>query len=313
MTGIALIGLLYVALIDPATKATFYGFVGILYGFFPLTVLSQLTTGPMLDMLSPIDRRGFTQGINVTVMDLTAAVTPWLLGFISDNAGISACMWTCVALSWLAAVANAPLIWSPLLQRKKKVNYHQELLDSEERTELISRAMQGDWVPAHVLAELNEKRVDEDLPLLFPPLKPYEEDKDNIKALKLHATEDMEYYKEQLIKNLHDVETEEQKEEVAKRMNKLNRPLTDQRKEAEELGRWFAEYLLDMGYFVHPVPQTIKKHMIIKSFPTLHDQEEVTKENVEESILHLISISRKFLADDHSPPDSTPRQLRKAW
>ena len=38
-------------------------------GGFPFTVLSQLTTGPMLDAIAPEDQIGFIQGLNVSVLD----------------------------------------------------------------------------------------------------------------------------------------------------------------------------------------------------------------------------------------------------
>ena len=68
VTGIGIMACLLIVEIDPPSTATFGGFIAMLYGVFPMTVLSQLSTGPMLDMLSPIDRRGFTQGLNMTIM-----------------------------------------------------------------------------------------------------------------------------------------------------------------------------------------------------------------------------------------------------
>lgn len=68
ITAVGIVGCLYITEIDPPTTATLAGFIVMLYGIFPWTVLSQLSTGPMLDMLAPVDKRGFAQGINMTVM-----------------------------------------------------------------------------------------------------------------------------------------------------------------------------------------------------------------------------------------------------
>lgn len=36
---------------------------------FPFTVLSQLTTGPMLDVIAPKDKIGYVQGLNNSSMN----------------------------------------------------------------------------------------------------------------------------------------------------------------------------------------------------------------------------------------------------
>lgn len=87
VTGIVTIILLYVALIRPATGVNFGVFVGLLYVCFPMTVISQLSTGPMLEAITPPEKRGMSQGVNITVMNFGAAVSPFVLGTISDLAG----------------------------------------------------------------------------------------------------------------------------------------------------------------------------------------------------------------------------------
>ena len=48
---------------------TFCGSCGVvLPGGFPFTVLSQLTTGPMLDAIAPEDQIGFIQGVSVLIV-----------------------------------------------------------------------------------------------------------------------------------------------------------------------------------------------------------------------------------------------------
>ena len=97
--------LLYIAL-APASTATFGIFVALLYACFPFTVISQLSTGPMLEATSPADKRGLAQGVNITVMNFGAAVSPFILGTISDMAGTPVAIWICIAISFIAAVGK---------------------------------------------------------------------------------------------------------------------------------------------------------------------------------------------------------------
>ena len=101
-TGIVTITLLYIGL-APASTASFGIFVALLYACFPFTVISQLSTGPMLEATSPPDKRGLAQGVNITVMNLGAAVSPFILGAISDMAGTPVAIWICIAISFIAA------------------------------------------------------------------------------------------------------------------------------------------------------------------------------------------------------------------
>ena len=66
-------------------------------------MISQLSTGPMLEATSPPDKRGLAQGVNITVMNLGAAVSPFILGVISDLAGTPVAIWICIAISFIAA------------------------------------------------------------------------------------------------------------------------------------------------------------------------------------------------------------------
>ena len=56
--------LLMIATVFPATTISFGVYVAVMYGGVPLTVFSQLTTGPMLDVIAPADKVGFVQGLN---------------------------------------------------------------------------------------------------------------------------------------------------------------------------------------------------------------------------------------------------------
>ena len=51
--------------------------------------------------------------MNITVMNFGAAISPFVLGIISDKLGTPVAIWICVAISFLAALINVPLIWVP--------------------------------------------------------------------------------------------------------------------------------------------------------------------------------------------------------
>lgn len=63
----------------------------------------------MLEAVFPVDKRGFCQGFDITVMNFGAALTPFLLGLVSDTLGASVAIRICVGVSFLAAAINVPL------------------------------------------------------------------------------------------------------------------------------------------------------------------------------------------------------------
>jgi predicted MFS family arabinose efflux permease len=103
VTAFVTIGLLYVALSAPTTSAWFRAFVAILYLGFPFTVFSQLSTGPMLDVISPVNMRGYTQGLNTASLNFGQALTPWCIGLLADATTTATAIWTCIGVSFLAA------------------------------------------------------------------------------------------------------------------------------------------------------------------------------------------------------------------
>lgn len=107
-TGTVTIVLLWISKAD-ATTATFAIFVAVLYVSFPMTVISQLSTGPMLDRISPEDQRGKIQGYNMAMMNLAGAIGPFLLGNLLDATSIDVCLYTTAGISVVAAIVNFPL------------------------------------------------------------------------------------------------------------------------------------------------------------------------------------------------------------
>ncbi|KAL3919598.1 MAG: hypothetical protein SGILL_003676 [Bacillariaceae sp.] len=128
-TGIVTVVLLQVANISPVTFATYAIFVAILYAAFPLTVISQLSTGPMLDRISPLSKRGQIQGLNLAFMNLASAIGPFLYGILADATSIDVVLYTTTGVSLLAAVVNAPLTRDARFGPESKDNHMDETIE----------------------------------------------------------------------------------------------------------------------------------------------------------------------------------------
>ena len=116
ITGAVTFALLSVSQIDPTTTGTFFLYVTILYLGFSFAIISQLTTGPMLDRIAPPDKKGFVQGINAAIVDSSSAIFPFLYGLLSDAHGIDTTLHVCVWICMIAALVNAPLISHPRMR-----------------------------------------------------------------------------------------------------------------------------------------------------------------------------------------------------
>lgn len=262
VTGAGIAGCILIARVPEPTTASFVGYVVFLYAINPFTVLSNLSTGPMLDRLAPHNRRGFVQGLNVTVMNLARSISPFALGSYADAVGTTWCMWTTVLVSVVAALVNLPLMWTPIL----KVHSHRDqqpmtekspdqiggdykLLDTQD-TDQVDQVMKGDWVPAKLLAELNADRYNAGLPFLLPPVRSYQDDKDKLCNLYRHAREDFEYqhFRQYYYLSLQD--TPERKRDLVEHLSKSVPPKEVQKERAAAMGEWFADYMDENGYFL---------------------------------------------------------------
>ena len=67
ITACTIIGLLFISEIDPATKDSFTLYACVLYLGFPITVISILSTGPLLDRVTPHEKKTLIQGLNVAI------------------------------------------------------------------------------------------------------------------------------------------------------------------------------------------------------------------------------------------------------
>ncbi|KAL7503956.1 hypothetical protein ACHAXN_001686 [Cyclotella atomus] len=152
VTGVVTIALLYIALAPP-TSSSFAVFVTIFFCSFPFAVVSQLSTGPMLEAVFPVDKRGFCQGFDITVTNFGAALTPFLLGLVSDTLGASVANRICAGVSFLSAAINGCNIPT------KPVPKELRPLKGED-TDLVEKALLNSSMRSGVPTEVEEINQD---------------------------------------------------------------------------------------------------------------------------------------------------------
>lgn len=284
----------------PATQLSFAFFVIVMYGGFPFTVFSQLTTGPMLDVIAPQDKIGFVQGLNNSSMNFGMALAPWAFGLLADAAGTNAAIWTGIAFSIAASIVNAFLMCHPLMGRPTaKPPLAQRKLPGED-DELFERILDGDVIDSELAFQINYDRGLHGKPSVVPRVKTYDEEKDHLGEIAKKAGDVFKFRMEIYDRALAAVAGEEQtsgdmiftKEEMVNFLNTLkghDQELMD--KTSGDLGQWMGQYLADNGYSPHTSSVMIKQ-MFLSSFPPLTRDKEYSEENVEEVLLR----SRKLLA-----------------
>jgi len=310
VTAAGISGCILIANETSATRSSFIGYVIFLFAINPFTVLSNLSTGPMLDRLAPHDRRGFVQGINVTVMNVARSASPFALGAYADAVGTTWCMWTCVFISIFAALINVPLIFTPVLSvhkavEPKDVGGDYKILDKED-SDQVDSVMQGDWVPLKLLAELNGHRFDAGLPFLLPPVRSYADDKPNLCTLYKHAAEDFEYqhFRQYYYLSLQD--TPQGKRDIVEHLRQSCPPIDVQQARAKDLGEWFADHMHENGYFLDGGQITLLKQMIMHAFPRVNVDGELTEENLTETTTRFAKVLNEYFLK------ATPLQAEQA-
>jgi hypothetical protein len=280
-----------------ATTGFFAFFIIVMYGGYPFTVISQLTTGPMLDMIAPPEKRGYVQGINSTVMNGTIAVAPWLIGLLADAAGTNAAIWTGIGVSFLAALVNSPLMFRKGFGKKpKKLPPELRPLTGED-DEIVNKILRGEYVDPLTVNQLNWARMERGDPLLVVHPKPYSEDREHLAELKHRAVDDFRSRQEHLEELLSKFSDPSFKANLPEMCNKVNSSLTANPETIDEvhreLGQWFGDYLLNNGYQAH-FTSTLIKEMILAAFPPI-TAGDIRPDNVEETLLKLRFIYNEYL------------------
>jgi len=142
-------GLLTIALLlignGPATRSMYIAFVAVMYAGFPLTAISNMSSNPMLDAISPVEMRGYVQGMHGTIMNFSAAIALWVIGFIADAAGTNAALWTTIGFSFGAVLVNLPLTFRKEFgpQKKKQTEPQRPPVPVEDEASASSRDEKG--------------------------------------------------------------------------------------------------------------------------------------------------------------------------
>mmetsp|Transcript_16386 Transcript_16386/g.35420 ORF Transcript_16386/g.35420 Transcript_16386/m.35420 type:complete len:471 (-) Transcript_16386:150-1562(-) len=283
----------------PSTDLAFGMFVFVMYAGFPFTVMSQLTTGPMLDTIATEDKIGYVQGLNNSSMNFGMALAPWAFGILADFAGTNIAIGTGIAFSMLAALANSPLMWNPLMGKQKpKPPLAQRKLPGED-DDLFQKIIHGDIVDPELAFQINQDRGLHGKPAIVPRVKSYDEEKDHLEDIAKTAVESFKFRMEiydRVLAGLSKAEDDPEnlvfnKEELVGILNVMkgdDQTVIDQA--SGDLGQWMGQYLGDNGYNPHTT-SILMKQMFMSSFPPLTKDKDFNEENVEDWLLR----SRKVL------------------
>lgn len=249
--------LLMIGAAFPATPLSFGFFVAVMYGGFPFTVFSQLTTGPMLDAIAPEDKIGFVQGLNNSSMNFGMALAPWLFGLLADATSTNAAIITGICFSILAAIANAPLMLHPMMGKQEPKPPVQKRVLKGEDEEVVQKMLNGSFVDPELVLQVAKLRAMNGLPSIVPRVRSYAEDKENINldTFVAEASKTFEFRRDLADRILVGLESGKRdpdnldfsKEEFAQLLNTIQRGNNQDQEvintAANDLGIWMGEYL----------------------------------------------------------------------
>mmetsp|Transcript_50181 Transcript_50181/g.76356 ORF Transcript_50181/g.76356 Transcript_50181/m.76356 type:complete len:724 (+) Transcript_50181:93-2264(+) len=283
-----------------ATTGMFGLFVFVMYGGFPFTVFSQLTTGPMLDVIAPIDKIGYVQGLNNAAMNFGMAIAPWVFGIIADATNANLAISIGIGISILAAAINAPLTCDSRFGRQKTLPPQAKRVLSGEDEGFVQSALDGAVVDQEAFMKINFERIKNGQSAIVPRVKPYAEEKGTEEMQKLydHAEEAFETRMEmndRILTALNDPTRERNAEELCDLLNYGIYSDAETAQEARsDLGQWVGDYLDDAGYNPHTTSVMIKQ-MIINALPPIKKEKEFTPENIEGSLIRAREVLNRHL------------------
>lgn len=297
-TGLLTMALLLIGGYAPATELAFGFFVFVMYGGFPFTVFSQLTTGPMLDVIAPEDKLGYVQGLNNAAMNFGMAVAPWLFGVLADATTTNTSIWIGVGISFLAGVINAPLMrLSEMGPPPKPVPYEDWIVQSESAN-LTEENLSDEHVPPVLLYQINRERRTLNKPFILPRVKSYAEDKDKLNELRANAVDNYRFRHALQDQVLAELTAPNRRFDVDELCDLLNTAIAsgdpdEISKSTSDLGQWIGDYMQGNGYFPH-VNSLLIKQMIMSTFPSITTESKATPENIEETLVRSRTIMGKY-------------------
>mmetsp|Transcript_46454 Transcript_46454/g.129429 ORF Transcript_46454/g.129429 Transcript_46454/m.129429 type:complete len:728 (+) Transcript_46454:189-2372(+) len=278
-------------------------FLVIFLGGYPCTILSQLTTAPMLDKISPPEMRGTIQGYNTLCSDLTGALVPVILGEVQKAAGSYGqefIMWVTVVWSLLACIINAPLMFNPLYGPQPDEDLNLKGLLGDD-VDLIKRAEAGEWVPLADLERINLERMKKGEPFLRMHYGKYADDAPKLWKMRQQAAADFRWIKADMTKWLAKMRDPAVRDEMVKGINESRATPEQQAESRRELGEWFTDYLAANGWWADDNPMVMKE-LIMSAFPHVSDPE-ITADTIESTIVKSLRVMNRNidLAEDQDP------------
>ena len=276
-------------------------FVAVMYAGFPMTVLSQLTTGPMLDVIAPADRIGYVQGLNNAAMNFGMAIAPWLFGILADTTTTNIAIITGICISLIAALINSRLMCDTRFGKMKPLPpTSKRVLEGEDEDFVQSVLDGGSAVDQAKLLEINLERIKQGKSVLVPRIRTYEEDKNlGLDGLKGSATEVFERRMEiddRILTAISD--GEKHNHTVDEFCDMLNAGLYSDPQTMEsaknEIGQWVGDYLQDVGYNPHTA-SVVLKQLVLTAFPPIKMEEEFTPENLETALVNQRRVYGTYL------------------
>jgi hypothetical protein len=131
-------------------------------------------------------------------MNFGSALTPFVLGIISDKFGTPTAIWICM---------NLPLLWVngcniPAKPRPKELRP----LKGEDK-DMVEKALRGEWIPAEELEAINEQRFRNGQPYLLIHPRKYQDEKDQLPMLRKRAKKDFLFQQTRLKVYLNEINT----------------------------------------------------------------------------------------------------------
>eukprot|EP00536_Pseudo-nitzschia_multiseries_P004817 jgi/Psemu1/189075/e_gw1.84.76.1 len=297
-TGLLTMTLVLIGGYGEATQLSFGFFVFLMYGGFPFTVFSQLTTGPMLDVIAPDDKLGYVQGLNNAAMNFGMAVAPWLFGVLADETSTNTSIWVGVGISFLAGVINAPLMCRPEMGPPPKPLPYEEWIQKDEEAHLVLEQLSDEHVPPALLFHINRQRNTAHEPFILPRVKPYAEDKDKLDELRANALDNYRFRHALQDQALAELTAPDGRFHAEELCDLLNTALADGDSEAinkstADVGNWIGDYLQANGYFPH-MNSLIIKQMVMSTFPSINTEGKATPENIEETLIKSRYVLGKY-------------------
>lgn len=296
-TGILTMSLLLIAGYAAATELAFGFFVFVMYGGFPFTVFSQLTTGPMLDVIAPKDKLGYVQGLNNSAMNFGMAVAPWLFGLIADATTTNTSIWIGVGISFVAGMINAPLMFRKEMGPPPKPLPYDRWISEDEGANLLEEELSDEHVSPALLFRINRSRGTVTEPFILPRVRSYTEDKNNLDDLRANALDNFKFRHALQDHALAELAASDSPFTTAELCDLLNTAVSADREAIRatngDLGRWISDYMDANGYLPH-LNSLLIKQMVMTAFPSINTDGKCTPENLETTLIKARKILGKY-------------------